>query len=181
MICFRNELLAATWGLTSLPNNCGFCAYVCSSKQLNMDLYVILFVLSTLWVGPFWFAMLLQPETVKTKQLLDGPWFFIGPIAIWFLVMGLNPQGLADFMNSGSHPDGFLAGLAEGMGTKAGITALWAHVVAGDIAVTRWIWQDSLKRQGRPWATRIAVFFGVMMMPLGLALHLLLRSGKPRG
>ena len=110
-----------------------------------------------------------------------GPWHFIGPIAIWFLVMGLNPQGLADFMNSGSHPDGFLAGLAEGMGTKAGITALWAHVVAGDIAVTRWIWQDSLKRAARPWSTRIAVFFGVMMMPLGLALHLLLRSGKPRG
>ena len=110
-----------------------------------------------------------------------GPWHFIGPIAIWFLVMGLNPQGLADFMNSGSHPDGFLAGLAEGMGTKAGITALWAHVVAGDIAVTRWIWQDSLKRAARPWATRIAVFFGVMMMPLGLALHLLLRSGKLRG
>ena len=35
-----------------------------------MDLYDITFILSTLWIGPFWFAMLINPEKVKTKNLL---------------------------------------------------------------------------------------------------------------
>ena len=32
-----------------------------------MDLYDITFILSTLWIGPFWFAMLINPEKEKTK------------------------------------------------------------------------------------------------------------------
>jgi hypothetical protein len=148
------------------------------NKTIQMDIYLILFVLTTLWVGPFWFAMLIQPAAEKTARLLEGPWFFLGPIAIWMVVMGLNPQGLIDFIHSGSHPDGFFAGLAAGMGTKAGITAMWAHMVAGDIAATRWIWKDSLKRKSRPWASGIAIFFGVMMMPVGILLHLLLRGKR---
>ena len=51
-----------------------------------MDLYDVSFLLSTLWVGPFWFAMLLNPEAAKTHKLMKGPWFFAGPIAVWFLI-----------------------------------------------------------------------------------------------
>ena len=138
-----------------------------------MDIYTISFVLSTLWVGPFWFAMLLNPEKAKTRRLLNGPWFFLGPIIIWFLAMVMNPQGLVDFLNSGSHPDGFFAGLASGLSSPAGVTAMWAHMVAGDICVTRWIWKDSLRQNTNKTVSRLAIFFGVMLMPLGLAIHLL--------
>ena len=138
-----------------------------------MDIYTVSFILYTLWVGPFWFAMLLNPEKAKTRRLLSGPWFFLGPIVIWFLAMVMNPQGLVDFLNSGSHPDGFFAGLASGLSSPAGVTAMWAHMVAGDICVTRWIWKDSLRQNTNKTVSRLSIFFGVMLMPLGLAIHLI--------
>ena len=141
-----------------------------------MDIYTVFFILSTFWVGPFWFAMLLSPKTEKTKKLMSGPMFFLGPTLIWVIVMALNPQGLIDFANSASHPDGFFAGLATGMSTPAGITAMWAHMVAGDICVTRWIWKDSFQRDVNVWIYRFAMFFAVMLMPVGLVIYLACRG-----
>ena len=141
-----------------------------------MDIYTALFFLTTFWVGPFWFAMLLQPHAAKTAQIMGKQWFFFGPIVIWFIVMLLNPDGLVDFANSGTHPDGFMAGMAAGMTSKAGITAMWAHMVAGDIFATRWIWKDSLARKNNIWLIRASVFFGVMLMPVGILIHLFFRK-----
>ena len=60
-----------------------------------------------------------------------------------------------------------------GLANKTGFTATWAHVVVGDIFVTRWIWKRSLNLNLEVWPIRLSVFFGVMLMPLGLLLHLL--------
>ena len=38
-----------------------------------------------------------------------------------------------------------LEGIGQGLSTNAGVTAMWAHMVAGDIFATRWIWQNSVK------------------------------------
>ena len=143
-----------------------------------MDIYDISFILSTFWVGPFWFAMLINPNKEKTKTLMNKPWFFLGPLAIWYILMIINPQGLIDFATSTSNPNGFLEGLAAGLATKAGVSATWAHMVAGDIFVTRWIWKDSIEKNTNTWISRISIFFGVMLMPIGLALHIVLRNIK---
>ena len=138
-----------------------------------MDLYTISFIISTLWIGPFWLAMLIKPYDPKTKELLRKPLFFLGPILIWFIVMIMNPIGLIEFLNSPSNPDGFFVGIAEGLSTNAGITAMWAHMVAGDIFATRWIWTNGIKNNDNIWLLRLSVFFGVMLMPLGIAIHLI--------
>ena len=138
-----------------------------------MDIYSISFLISTFWIGPFWFAMMINPYSEKTNKLLNKPLFFLGPIIIWFLIMLLNPSGLIDFFNSGSHPEGFFVGLAKGLSTKAGVTAMWAHMVAGDIFATRWIWKDNVKRKNNIWLLRLSVFFGIMLMPLGVLIHII--------
>jgi hypothetical protein len=138
-----------------------------------MDIYEISFIISTFWVGPFWIAMLINPETDKTKKLLKGPWFFLGPIVFWFILMIYNPPGLIDLASGSSNSDGFLEGLAIGMGTKAGVSAIWAHMVAGDIIATRWIWKKSIEIKANKWVTRLSVFFGVMLMPVGIAIFIL--------
>jgi hypothetical protein len=138
-----------------------------------MDIYEISFIISTFWVGPFWIAMLINPETDKTKKLLKGPWFFLGPIVFWFILMIYNPQGLIDLASGSSNSAGFLEGLAIGMGTKAGVSAIWAHMVAGDIIATRWIWKKSIEIKANKWVTRLSVFFGVMLMPVGIAIFIL--------
>ena len=143
-----------------------------------MDIYLISFIISTLWIGPFWFAMLFKPYDNNTKSIMKRPIFFIGPIIIWFIIMVLNPSGLIDFLNSGSHPDGFFAGLAEGMSTKAGMSAMWAHMVAGDIFATKWIWKNCVKNNDSIWLIRLSVFFGVMLMPLGILIYVIFRNNS---
>ena len=140
---------------------------------LNMSVYEIIFILSTFWIGPFWFAMLLQPHAEKTKKLLSKPLFFLGPIILWFIVMIISPDGLSKFGESFSNEQGFLIGLIDSLSTKAGITATWAHMVAGDIFATRWIWKKSLEHNIHPVLRSTAIFFGVMLMPIGILILIL--------
>ena len=104
-----------------------------------MDLFDLSFFLSTMWVGPFWIAMLVYPEHEKTHSVMGGYWFFLGPIVIWWALMASDPQALVDFAMESLDPRNVLDGLDDLLGTRAGASAAWAHFVAGDIMVTRWI------------------------------------------
>ena len=90
-----------------------------------MDVYDLSFFLSTMWVGPFWFAMLFYPEHAMTRKVMDRPLFFIGPIVIWWALMISDPQVLVDFGKDSTKPDRILGGLAELLGTRAGAAAAW--------------------------------------------------------
>ncbi|MBI87457.1 MAG: hypothetical protein CMB61_00695 [Euryarchaeota archaeon] len=139
-----------------------------------MDVYDLAFFLSTMWVGPFWIGMLAYPDHERTHAAMSGPWFFLGPILIWWALMVSNPQALIDFSKETMDPSSVLDGLADLLATRAGAAAAWAHFVAGDIVVTRWMWKRCLERECERWITTVSVFFGVMLMPVGVALHLAL-------
>ena len=141
-----------------------------------MDLYLALFLFSTLWVGPFWFAMLLNPNAPKTHKLMEGPWFFAGPLVLWFLILIFDTQGFSNIGATYQVNNDALQALALSFSSKTGFTATWAHVVVGDIFVTRWTWKKSLEVPMASWKMRI--FFGVMLMPLGLLLHALFTNKK---
>ena len=143
-----------------------------------MDLYLALFLFSTLWIGPFWFAMLLHPNAPKTHKLMEGPWFFAGPLLLWFLILIFDTQGFSNIGASYQANNDALQALAMSFSSKSGFTATWAHVVVGDIFVTRWIWTKSLEVPMAPWKMRMSIFFGVMLMPLGLLLHALFTNKK---
>ncbi len=138
-----------------------------------MDLFKICFVLSTIWVGPFWFSMLINPYSIKTKNLMDKTLFFIGPIIIWFFLMCVSPSGITDFFSIGTHPGGFIKGIAQGLSTDSGVTAMWSHMVVGDIFVTRWIWNNCVKYNLSLWKLRLSIFFGVILMPIGVIIYLI--------
>ena len=143
-----------------------------------MDIYDVSFFLSTMWVGPFWFAMLVYPEHDITERAMRGPWFFLGPILIWFVVTASDPAGLVELASDSMDPSNAMSGLATLLGTRAGAAAAWAHMVAGDIFVTRWMWKRCIDRGAERWITAATVFFGVMLMPVGVALHVaLVRDG----
>ena len=136
------------------------------------------FIATTFYVGPFWFAMLFSPKAEKTKKLLDNSYFFLGPILIWLAVMILYPGNLADFSRSFNSEDDFLLSLVGAMSSKAGITATWAHMVAGDIFATRWIWKKCLEHNINPIVRTLSIFFGVMLMPVGIAIYLISTFNK---
>ena len=135
-----------------------------------MDVYYASFFLSTAWIGPFWILMLAYPEDERTEKAMRGPWFFLGPVAIWFAVSLSDPNALSELFGDmmSSQP---LDALATLLGTKAGASAAWAHMVAGDIFVTRWIWKRSLEMGVDPWIRTASIFFAVMLMPVGVAMH----------
>jgi len=139
-----------------------------------MDLYDLSFFLSTMWIGPFWIAMLLYPNHEKTHQLMEGPWFFLGPILIWYFVSFSDISGLVNLFVDIMDPNSALQSLADLLGTKAGASAAWSHMVAGDIFVTRWIWKRYIDSKCEKWKLWLSVFFGVMLMPIGLMISIIL-------
>ena len=70
-------------------------------------------------------------------------------------------------------PSGMLAGMQELLSSQEGTVLAWSHLVAGDIMITRWIWSQCIKYEINRNNMRASVFFGVMLMPVGLLLHVL--------
>ena len=103
---------------------------------------------------------------------MQGPWFFLGPILMWWAVTLADPQGLIELAKDSSDPTAILDGLASIMGTPAGAAAAWAHMVAGDIFVTRWMWLRCMEVKASRKIMAPIIFFGVMLMPVGVALYL---------
>ena len=105
-----------------------------------MDLYTLSFFLSTMWVGPFWFGMLVYPEHDLTQKAMEGPWFFLGPILMWWLITLAEPHARIDLAKESSDPTTILDGLASLLGTPDGDGDQGAQMVHENIFVTRGMW-----------------------------------------
>lgn len=131
---------------------------------------LVAFLTATVWIGPFWMLMLVQPFEERTKRWMEGPWFVLGPLVAYLIVLAMNLDALSDMMGDGTL-SGVVSGLAEVLGTDDGAVLAWTHFVIGDIIVTRWIWKRSVEMEMNKTVAQVAVLFGVMLMPVGLAIH----------
>ena len=131
-----------------------------------------LFMLATMWIGPFWMLMLILPEDERTVRWMKGPWFVIGPLASYLLTVVLNPQGMIELFTG--NPLEIADTLVVLLGTEEGTVLAWTHMVAGDIIATRWMWKKAIQNQIPMMQTRAIVAMGVMLMPVGLLLHVIL-------
>ena len=119
--------------------------------------------------APVWLAMILAPRSRPTRWLVGRTGaLFVGLGAAYdvLLATGIARQGeMIDFADPDAvrtalaRPDTFLAG--------------WAHYIAFDLFVGRWIWQDALAR-GR--SARLALLLTWLAGPAGLSLHLVRRN-----
>lgn len=118
--------------------------------------------------APIWLAMILAPRAGVTRWLVGRASVLFVGLGLTYdvlLASGLVRNGeIIDFSNPDkvrralSTPDVFLAG--------------WAHYIAFDLFVGRWIWEDALSR-GR--SARLALLLTWLAGPAGLSLHLLRR------
>ena len=131
---------------------------------------LVAFLTATVWIGPFWMLMLLQPFEERTKRWMEGPWFVLGPLVAYLIVLSMNLGALSDMIGDGTL-SGVVSGLADVLGTDDGAVLAWTHFVIGDIIVTRWIWKRSVEMEMNKTVAQVAILFGVMLMPLGLAIH----------
>ncbi len=114
--------------------------------------------------APLWLAMVLAPRAPLTAQVvrLATPLYAaLGASYVGLLASGWGSGDRVDFRD----PDTVRAGLLQPRGFLAG----WAHYLAFDLFVGRWIWEQGLE-QGR--STRVALLLTWMAGPAGLTLWL---------
>ena len=140
---------------------------------------LVAFYTASMWVGPFWMLMLLQPHAERTKKWMGGPWFVLGPLVAYLIVLAMNLGALSDMIGDGTL-SGLVTGLADVLGTDDGAVLAWTHFVIGDIIVTRWIWKRSVETEINKTAAQVAILFGVMLMPVGLAIHFITMQTNKR-
>lgn len=137
-----------------------------------------IFLLTNLLVMPFWALMIAVPRWSATRRLMASPWI-VAPIALCYALL-VTPQlpALVAELSALS-----LDSLAEALGTPAGTTTVWAHMLALDLFAGRWIFLDGRQRQINVWLSGALLFATLMAGPLGLLLYLIVRpwGGSVRG
>ena len=135
-------------------------------------IYTALFLIPTISVGPFWLLMMVEPKSERTSKWVEGNLIFLGPLIAYFVTILVDPDGMIDLFTG--NPAEIMDTMVVLLGTESGTVLAWAHFVAGDIIATRWMWRKAVENEISLNQTRVIVFFGVMLMPVGLLLHMAL-------
>src|SRR6056297_897877 len=117
-----------------------------------------LFDASFLLVAPFWLLMIVLPGWRVTERVMASPWI-AAPAAALYLALVV--PGLPDVLAALSSPS--LATIASMLGTPEGATLAWAHFLAFDLFVGRWVYLDARARGVTYWVTSPSLFATLMV------------------
>lgn len=141
----------------------------------------VLFTLTFLLAAPFWALMILLPGWRWTQRITASPLIVAPPLLIYLMMMiPIFPQ----FWAAVSAPD--LGTLREVLGTAHGAAAVWAHLIAFDLFVGRWIYRDSRERGISTWLVSPLLLLTIFLSPIGLLGYFTVRAvagvrnGMPR-
>lgn len=129
-----------------------------------------LFALSNLLVLPFWLLMIAAPGWGLTRRIVSSPWIVAAPAVLYAVLVV--PQ-MVDLLASLMNPQ--LDAIAALLGTPLGATIAWAHFLAFDLFVGRWVYLDARERGLSAWIVSPLLALTLMLGPLGFLLYLLAR------
>lgn len=132
-----------------------------------------LFSLSNLLVMPFWLAMIILPRWRWTLRIMSSLWPIV-PAAVLYAVLVV--PNLAALLPMLANPE--LAAIAALLGTPQGATVAWAHFLAFDLFVGRWVYLDGRAIGLSAWIVSPILFFVLMVGPAGFLLYVLARLIK---
>jgi len=129
-----------------------------------------MFSASSLLVLPFWIGMIAAPRWRVTRKVMGSPAIVLGAVALYaWLVL----PALGTVLPVVARPT--LATVMALLNQPAAATAAWAHFLAFDLFVGRWIYLDAVERK-LPWlAVAPTLMLTLLLGPLGLASYLVLR------
>ncbi|CAM9876650.1 unnamed protein product [Chrysoparadoxa australica] len=129
------------------------------------------FYLDNAIVLPFWAGMLAFPDNGITKAIMKSyiPILLVGLIYGWSVYESFHdPQSLAAFSNILDFD-----ALAAGFSARASASTVWAHILAQDLFVGRWIYLDG---QRNSIFARHSLALCFLFGPLGIVSHLATRT-----
>ncbi|HTV03302.1 MAG TPA: ABA4-like family protein, partial [Luteitalea sp.] len=120
---------------------------------------------------PFWALMVFLPTWSVTRRIIGSPWI-VAPAAVIYLIVLLP---VANFvLPEVASP--VQARIMQLLGTPTGTTLAWAHFIAFDLFVGRWIYCDSRSRMYSPWWVSPILVLTLLVGPVGLLLYLVART-----
>jgi hypothetical protein len=135
----------------------------------------MLFDLAFALAAPFWALMIVAPRWAWTRRIIGSPLIVLGPLAVHLVVaVPLLPQLGPEVLG----PD--LAGVRELFATTGGTTAAWAHIIAFDLFVGRWIYLDGREHGRHPLLMAPVLVVTILLAPFGLLSYLLIRAVSAR-
>jgi hypothetical protein len=121
--------------------------------------------------APFWLLMILLPTWSGTRRVMASPWITVLPLAIYFVVV--LPR-FGELWRVVSRPD--LVALQAFLGTPYGAAAIWAHLVAFDLFIGRWMYFQARELGIHPLIVGPILVLTIFLSPFGLVAFLVVRS-----
>ncbi|HWM57424.1 MAG TPA: ABA4-like family protein [Pseudonocardia sp.] len=131
----------------------------------------LLFTLSFPLAAPFWALMILAPGWSVTRRIIGSPLIVVPPALVYALVV--LPE-LGAVLPAVTDPSP--AAVALLLGSPVGAAAGWAHFVAFDLFVGRWMYLDARERGIHPLVMAPVLVLTILLAPLGLLVYLMLRA-----
>lgn len=120
---------------------------------------------------PFWALMILAPGWSWTRRIIGSPLMVLPSLAVYFVAIApILPEFAAEMLNPS------LAGVLALLSTSAGTTAVWAHLIAFDLFIGRWMYLDSRERGLHPLLMAPILVLTILLSPFGLTLYLGVRA-----
>ncbi|EID53687.1 ABA4-like family protein [Saccharomonospora xinjiangensis] len=133
-----------------------------------------LFDLTFLLAVPFWALMIFAPGWTLTRRIMASPWSATAPLAV-YVVLAASEFGTLWTVVSRPNLDTLRAFL----GTPTGAAVIWAHLIAFDLFIGKWIHRDARERGGPHLVVAPLLVLTILLSPLGLLSYLLVRVFKP--
>ncbi|HKS47950.1 MAG TPA: ABA4-like family protein [Amycolatopsis sp.] len=125
--------------------------------------------------APLWALMIFVPHWAWTRRIMSSPWVPLLPLAVYFAVA---LPHFGELWRVVSRPD--LPALQAFLGQPYGATAIWAHLVAFDLFLGRWMYFEGRERGiGAPVVSPI-LLLTIFLSPIGLVAFLAVRSARSR-
>jgi hypothetical protein len=124
--------------------------------------------------APFWALMIFAPTWSVTRRIVSSPLIAVPPMIVYAIAVLTD---LGTVLPAVTSPT--LAGVAALLGSPIGAVAGWAHFIAFDLFVGRWIHLDARERGLHPLVTAPVLVLTILLAPLGLLAYLAVRAVVP--
>jgi len=132
-----------------------------------------IFSLSNLLVMPFWLAIIFLPRWRWTASIMASLWPIVPAALLYTVLVVPNLPVLFPLL---ANPE--LAAIAALLGTPQGASVAWAHFLAFDFFVGRWVYLDGRRVGLSAWIVSPILFFVLMIGPVGFLFYVLARLLK---
>ena len=131
----------------------------------------VLFNLTFYLAVPFWLLMIVAPRWPVTERIVASPWIATPPLVVYLIIVLPHFDRLWAAV---SRPD--LGVLQAFLGSGIGAAAIWAHLIAFDLFIGRWMYWEARKLGIHPLVMAPILVLTILLSPFGLLVFLVVRE-----